>query len=113
MTVPAVKVRSARAQLTVLIVEDDAADAAAAEKILSSTRERHGFTSRRVASLAEAREELQKAAPDLILLDLTLPDGSGVDALESLQAMAPDATIILFTYLDDEPTAVKALQKGA
>ena len=113
MTVPAVKVRSARAQLTVLIVEDDPTDAAAAEKILSSAKDRHAFISRRASTLAEAREELEKAAPDLVLLDLTLPDGSGVEALEALQAMAPDAPFILFTNLDDEPTAVKALQKGA
>ncbi|HKS15720.1 MAG TPA: diguanylate cyclase, partial [Planctomycetota bacterium] len=113
MSVPAVGVRPAIQTITVLIVEDDTADAAAAEKILATCKDRPGFASTHVRSISEARLHLEKAATDLILLDLTLPDGSGVDALESLQLLAPDAPIVLFTNLDDEHTAVKALQKGA
>jgi diguanylate cyclase len=113
MTGSATAVKSARTQIGVLIIEDDPRDAAAAEKILASCKEKPGFSPTRAASLAEAKRLLEKDRTDLILLDLTLPDGSGVDALESLQVLAPDAPIVLFTNLDDEPTAVKALQKGA
>ncbi|HZN61897.1 MAG TPA: diguanylate cyclase [Planctomycetota bacterium] len=113
MSVPAVGVRPEIQTVGVLIIEDDPADAAAAEKILASCKERPTFTPARVTTLAEARLHLEQGRTDLILLDLTLPDGSGVDALESLQLLAPDAPIVLFTNLDDEPTAKKALQKGA
>src|SRR5262245_8209251 len=110
MTLPVAQAReAARSTLTVLIVEDDAADAAAA-KLLVSGKERPAFACARAASLAEAKLQIERRMPDLILLDLTLPDGSGVDALDSLQTLAPDAPILIFTNLDDEPTAVKALQ---
>ena len=113
MTVPAVQVKTSRQQVSVLIIEDDARDAAASEKILASSKERPAFTAQRAASLAEAREKLEKDVFDLILLDLTLPDGSGVDALENLQALAPEAPILLLTNLDDEPTAVKREKPAA
>ncbi|HZL73288.1 MAG TPA: diguanylate cyclase, partial [Planctomycetota bacterium] len=113
MTVPVAEVKAALQQAVVLIIEDDARDAAAAEKILASCKERPAFAPQRATTLAEAKLHLEKGRADLILLDLTLPDGSGVDALESLQLLAPDAPIVLFTNLDDEPTAIKALQKGA
>ena len=113
MTAASAGVQVSAPKLGVLIVEDDAGDAASAGKILASCKERPAFSSTHAASLAEARLHLGQGHTDLILLDLTLPDGSGIDALESLQALAPDAPIVLFTNLDDEPTAVKALQKGA
>lgn len=113
MTGAAVKLETAAPELSVLLVEDNTADAAATEKILLASKERPAFVVARAKSLAEARAHLDLARPDLILLDLTLPDGTGTDALESLQHRAPDATVVFLTNLDDEPTAHSALQKGA
>jgi len=113
MNVPSVGIAGTGPVLRVLLVEDSAADAASIGKILSADREFPRCHVTHAPSLGEARAELERNAADLILLDLSLPDGSGIEALESLQERAPDGAVVVLTNLDDQPTAVKALQKGA
>jgi diguanylate cyclase (GGDEF)-like protein len=50
---------------------------------------------------------------DVVLLDLMLPDAAGLEGLSRVQRAAPDKPIIILTHLDDEPTAVSALNRGA
>jgi DNA-binding NtrC family response regulator len=56
---------------------------------------------------------LQGSEPDLILLDLKLPDISGVDVLRSLRADGHRVPVILMTAYGDLPTAVEAMKLGA
>ena len=51
--------------------------------------------------------------PDLVVLDLRLPDASGLDLLEQFKAEAPATPVILITAVDDLETAVKAMRQGA
>lgn len=48
-------------------------------------------------SLTEARTQLQKQSYDLVLLDLTLPDGSGFELIRELSDSHPDTPIIIFS----------------
>mgnify|MGYP002620876291 CR=1 FL=1 len=50
-------------------------------------------------SLAKAREELKKNTPDLVLLDMTLPDGSGLDLLNEIRGTCP---VIIFSAIEPE-----------
>jgi diguanylate cyclase (GGDEF)-like protein/PAS domain S-box-containing protein len=49
----------------------------------------------------------------LILLDLSLPDGHGLDAIRQVCAVAPHLPVVILTGLDDETVAIRAVQEGA
>jgi DNA-binding NtrC family response regulator len=65
------------------------------------------------ATLAEARENIQRDRADIILLDVQLPDGHGPDLLEETAQMAIRPPIILITAFGDIDMAVEAMKNGA
>ena len=67
----------------------------------------------RALDLAGARQALQKERFDLLILDLNLPDGSGLDLLRQLRAEGEDVPIILLTANDLELDEVTGLEAGA
>lgn len=64
-------------------------------------------------SLAEARAKFHETPPDGVLLDLKLPDGSGLDLLGELVETDPDLVVIILTAYGDVATAVQAVKSGA
>jgi two-component system, NtrC family, response regulator AtoC len=93
--------------LRVLIVDDDADIAA----VFAEVVEREGFAATIAGSLAAARAEIAAIVPDILLVDIHLPDGSGLDLLESLGPAAPE--VVLITGQASVETAVHALRLGA
>jgi len=73
---------------------------------------REGFEVAGAASLKEAREEIALNPPDILLVDLRLPDGSGLDLLGSFES-APPPEFLLITGDASVETAVDALRRGA
>lgn len=65
------------------------------------------------ATMAEARECLAKATPDVILIDLGLPDGDGIDLIREVYARDRDVDIMVVTVFWDEKHIVGALEAGA
>jgi DNA-binding NarL/FixJ family response regulator len=65
------------------------------------------------ASGAEAVAAATDLQPDLVLLDLEMPGGSGLDAIPGLRSAAPGAAILVLTMRDDEPAVRTALRAGA
>ncbi|MDY3013856.1 MAG: response regulator transcription factor [Evtepia sp.] len=92
----------------ILLVEDDMSLGAALEFSLSD----EGFTVERARTLAQARISLQGAIPDVILLDVNLPDGSGYDLCKEIRQKSP-VPIIFLTALDEEVNVVMGLELGA
>jgi two-component system, NtrC family, response regulator AtoC len=68
-----------------------------------------GFTTTTAASLKEARAELAKSAPDVLFIDLNLPDGTGLDLLQEMETI-PET--VLITGQASMETAVQALRRG-
>jgi len=64
-------------------------------------------------TMAEARKALTTAWPDLLLLDLRLPDGSGVDLLREAREADPKLEVIVITGSQDIGTAVQVMKLGA
>jgi len=91
-----------------LIVDDDTNF----QEGLAQVVEREGFTSATAATLADARAELAQAAPDAVLLDLNLPDGSGMELLDELSGNG-SPEVILITGQASVETAIEALRRGA
>lgn len=96
---------------TLWVVEDD--DDLAAP--LVATLRSAGHETLRTASIAETRAQLAdtSARPDLVLLDLGLPDGDGIDLCRTLRLILPDAVIVVLTARDSESAVVIALDAGA
>lgn len=57
--------------------------------------------------------DLQYFAPDLSLVDISLPDGNGLNLISPLLDMSPNSSVIMTTIIDDQNTIFKALQYGA
>lgn len=65
------------------------------------------------SSCQQTREFMQTACVNLALLDINLPDGSGIDLVQCIHQRCPDAYIIITTIFDDEEHILRALQAGA
>jgi two-component system, NarL family, nitrate/nitrite response regulator NarL len=65
-----------------------------------------------VSSGADAVASVERSRPDLILMDIDLPDGSGLAAGRAILELWPDARIIALTALDDEFAVGEALRIG-
>jgi DNA-binding NtrC family response regulator len=60
-----------------------------------------------------AIEAVEKEPPDLVILDVGLPDMSGIDALQSMRESHPDLMVIMVTALTDVKVAISAMKLGA
>jgi PAS domain S-box-containing protein len=98
--------------INVLLVEDNAADAALLSLMLTETNGRC-VAVETAARLADAAERLMRGGIDAVLLDLSLPDAQGIEAVVRLQPYAERIPIIVQTCLDDEELATRAMQLGA
>jgi two-component system, NtrC family, response regulator AtoC len=72
-----------------------------------------GYQVDAVGTAAEVLESVRRDPPDVLVLDLRLPDGSGLDLLPRLTAMAPEMKVVVITAFGDLPTAVEAMRQGA
>ena len=93
---------------TILLVEDE-------ESIttpLAESLEREGFTTEIARTAAEAIELGRRTKPDLVLLDLMLPDGSGFDVCRELRAEST-VPIIILSARGEETDRVVGLELGA
>jgi two-component system response regulator RegX3 len=93
---------------TVLMIEDE--DAIVAP--LTESLAREGFAPVAVGTIAEGLQIARNDSPDLVLLDVMLPDGSGFDALRELRSMG-STPVIMLTARDDEADRVAGLELGA
>ncbi|MFM9912470.1 MAG: sigma-54-dependent transcriptional regulator [Methylophilaceae bacterium] len=93
--------------LNVMLLEDEEMFARAVAKRLQKA----GFVCEIAASLADGRALFKQFAPDLVLLDMRLPDGSGMDVLPEF--IAQDAAVIVMTAHGEVSDAVNAIKMGA
>ena len=92
-----------------LLVVDDELPIARA---LKAFFEQRGFHVQTAGTAADALECIHDI-PEVVLLDLRLPDGSGLDVLSQLKKEAPDARVIVISGYGDPATIKEALDRGA
>ena len=94
----------------ILIVEDEIVFAKAVKKQL----QRAGYKCEIAGDLDTAREKFESQVPDLVLLDMRLPDGSGLDFLESIKnGQNPNAAVLVMSAYGELEDAVSAMKMGA
>ena len=91
-----------------LVVDDDAASAASLRELIASER----FTVAVAHNLRDARRQLALQQPDILLLDLQLPDGNGMELLSDAQLVA-NSEVVLCTGHATLETSIQALRLGA
>ncbi|MBI3832060.1 MAG: sigma-54-dependent Fis family transcriptional regulator [Planctomycetes bacterium] len=94
---------------TVLLVEDHEAT----RVTLAGVVEREGCKVTSVASAGAAREKLREEEFDLVVTDMRLPDGDGMDLLTEAKRLSAGTPVILITGHGSEETAVQAMKQGA
>jgi DNA-binding response OmpR family regulator len=98
----------------ILLVEDEELDAESVSRALEAgPLERGGVALDHVVTLQEGLDRLAKGDVDVVLLDLNLPDSSGVATILSLREHDGRVPLVVFTCAGDEDTAVAALEAGA
>ena len=97
---------------SVLLIEDNPGDARLVTEYLS---ERFGDDCRvhGARTLAAGLEALRHTPVDLVLLDLSLPDSTGLDTFYRVHAQAPRTPVVILTGDDDDEQASEALRVGA
>lgn len=97
---------------SILLIEDNPGDARLLREMLN---EEHAAETAllHVQTMEEAEAYLAASRPDVILLDLGLPDAHGLEALKRAHAAAPGVPVVVLTGFDDESVATRALQQGA
>ncbi len=98
--------------LTILIVEDNPGDLFLLEELLSSTS-LPICRLIKVVNAADAKAALQQEEINLVLLDLSLPDSSGLQSYESVNEYAASIPIIVLTGLIDMEVALETMASGA
>ncbi|MEL7334367.1 MAG: diguanylate cyclase, partial [Cyanobacteria bacterium J06560_2] len=95
-----------------LLIEDNPSDALLFEALISSS-EFNQLKLHHTERFNDALSALQVNTFDVILLDLCLPDGRGIDLVKQLKERIPQIPIVVMTGIQDERMAVAALQEGA
>ena len=108
---PNIAMAAGRRRLSLLLVEDDRADALLVEELIADAAGEFDFVWSQ--TISDAARSLTEQRPDCILLDLNLPDSSGMDAVHRLGGLDHTVPIIVLTGLTDEHFGVSAVSSGA
>jgi len=102
---------SSRRKQSILVVDDNAANAVLLREMLTS----HGYPTVAVQSAAAAETEIQREAPDLILLDVVMPGKSGYELCRELKTDSKTRLIpiVMITGLSDREDRLKGIEAGA
>ncbi|MBX7202738.1 MAG: PAS domain S-box protein [Bacteroidia bacterium] len=98
-------------QLHILIVEDSQADYAMIRQMLEGFYGKH-LTYSHCETLQQALSIIQQQAPDLVLLDLALPDSEGKNTFEQVMLAAGATPVVILTGLNDNQVALDAVNQG-
>jgi|GEM_PF-5027714 len=99
-------------QISVLLVDDNAGD----RRLVMLALSRSSIVEFKVTvaeTLDQARTQVTQSRPDVILLDLGLPDTNGLETVLKMKEAAPTAPIIVLTGLMDEEMGLETIKKGA
>lgn len=96
--------------MKLLIVDDSLIVRRAIERTLSRTR----FTEIRSASNGRlGLEEFERFEPDVVTMDITMPEMDGLAAVDAMIRLRPSTVILVISALADKSTAVESIRRGA
>jgi two-component system, NtrC family, nitrogen regulation response regulator GlnG len=93
----------------ILLVDDDPS----IRLVVTEALKREGHEVRTAASVAEQVAMLERFVPDVLITDVMLPDGNGLDLVPTILAKRPDLPVIVLSAQNTLTTAVRATEQGA
>ena len=99
-------------QINILLIEDNPGDARLVMEMLVEGGGKK-FNLVQVERISDGLRRLGQDYFHVILLDLSLPDGNGLDIVNRVCTVAPHVPVLVLTGLGDEYLAIKAVQEGA
>jgi len=96
-------------KLKILIVDDDVILCQEMSKLLK----KNNYDVSTASGLKKATDLLDNLIPDIILLDLKLPDGSGLDFLKTVKEKIPETMVLMLSGYGTISSAVEAIKNGA
>jgi diguanylate cyclase (GGDEF)-like protein len=96
----------------ILLVEDNPGDARLIKEALSEIAKLR-FELVHCETMAQALDFCSYGGPDVVLLDLGLPDAQGLETVRGLRGAAPQTPLVVLTVRDDEELAAQSLHEGA
>jgi len=94
---------------SVLVVDDDSQ----IRSLLADLLKENGYESRQAKTAGAALEAVAKQRPDLVMMDVKLPDQDGLDLLRQMKRERPELEIIVMTAFGGSSSAIKAMEHGA
>ncbi len=96
-----------------LLIEDNPGDARLIREMLRDAGGGVAVELKVAGRLSDGLERLVVGGIDLVLLDLSLPDSSGLATFDAVHSAAPETPVVVLSGLDDERVAIRAVHQGA
>ena len=93
----------------IFVVEDDESICEELVQIL----ENEGYEAESLESFDNTKDDILKAAPNLVLMDITMPEMDGIQALKKIKELDPGATVIMCSAMGQQAMVIESIQAGA
>ena len=97
------------AQKTVLVADDDASIRSLLKQLLSD----EGFNVLEASTGVEVVDKVKEASPDLVIMDVRMPELDGIEALARLKSTNPKTAVLIMTAFGSSNAAIRAMELGA
>ena len=94
---------------TIVLIDDERT----IQATLTAVLQRRGFAVHVAATAAQGMKKIAEIKPDLVLLDLGLPDADGLGVLREIKASQPDLPVMILTAHDSLANAIESIKIGA
>jgi two-component system chemotaxis response regulator CheY len=94
---------------TILVVDD----AAFMRMMIRDILAKEGYRIEEAVNGRDAVEKYEQIAPDLVTLDITMPEMNGLDALKAIRVQDPGARVLMVSAMGQQQMIVEALESGA
>ena len=98
--------------IVILLIEDDPDDAVLIQRSLSAVM-KIPYQLNHVDRLQKGLACLKSGGIDVVIMDLSLPDGHGLETFDQVHSLSPNVPVIVLTGHDDDDFAIAAVHKGA
>ena len=97
------------AQKTVLVADDDAAIRSLLRQVLQD----EGYVVQEAATGIEVVDKVKENGPDLVIMDVRMPELDGIEALSRVKATSPKTSVLIMTAFGSSNAAIRAMELGA